>query len=142
MSTLHERLLALERRANVVTDCVRLIEEELDRKTGLSGLAIKGAYALVRRIKPGIIREAADRLLDPFVERLEPLAANAADAPEAYLRDHANEVAEALLGVTDARAASTDNATLRKAYGKVRPTALLHVTQAVPAIVRLLAKYP
>ncbi|MEZ4270328.1 MAG: hypothetical protein R3C68_02465 [Myxococcota bacterium] len=75
MATLKDKLLGSSRPA-VLQDCEALIEAEVASKAGLSGLAVKGAYAIVRKIKPGMIREAVDRLIDSFVDRLEPLYAD------------------------------------------------------------------
>ena len=145
MGSLREKLLDPARRGAVVDDCVRLIDREVEGKSGLGGLAIKGAYGVVRRLKPGIIRDAADHLLEPFVTQLEPTyaayLAQSSLALEPYLVGRAAEIANALLGVTDARAARSANATLRKTYDKLRPSALKHVEAAVPGIARLLAKY-
>jgi hypothetical protein len=111
MSTLSEILLVPGNRPKVVADCVRLIEEEVDSKGGLTGLAVKGAFALVKAVKPGFVMEACDSMLDDFVRRLEPFHAAA------------------------------KNPTLKKAYEKLRPTGKKHVEAAVPRIGRLISKY-
>src|SRR3954462_5836625 len=77
MSTLTEILLVEGTRPKVIADCVRLIEEEVDSKGGLSGLAIKGAFMVVKAVKPGFIAEAVDHMLNDFVRRLEPFHAEA-----------------------------------------------------------------
>lgn len=145
MATLREVLLSTEQRTAVLADCVRLIDQEVDDKSGLGGLAIKGAYTVVKRIKPGIIHEFADHLLEAFVDRLEPFYASGraqqAVPLDRYLQSRADDIAQTLLAVTDARAQRARNATLKKTYDKLRPSALRHVVQAVPAISRLVAKY-
>src|SRR4051794_37290371 len=77
MSTLADILLVPGNRPKVVADAVRVIDEEVDSKGGLSGLAVKGAYALVKAVKPGFVSEAVDSMLDDFVKRLEPFYAAA-----------------------------------------------------------------
>lgn len=136
------------KRPAILTDCERVIEEEVASKTGLAGLAIKTAYKVVQKVKPGIVREAMDNLLDDFVERLEPFYAQHRDAsgkgPEgfdAYLQRHATEVADALLGITDDRARKAQNATLKGAYEKLRPQAKKHVSEAIPRVSRMLMKH-
>jgi hypothetical protein len=144
MSTLTEILLAPGNRPKVVVDCVRLIDEEVDSKGGLSGLAVKGAYALVKAVKPGFVSEAVDGMLDDFVRRLEPFYAAAQVKNEPVgpaMNARAGEVAEALLAISDERAQRSKNNTLRKAYEKLRPTGKKHVEAAVPRIGRLVAKY-
>jgi hypothetical protein len=144
MSTLNELLLVPGNRPKVIADCVRLIEEEVDSKGGLTGLAVKGAFALVKAVKPGFVAEAVDNMLNDFVARLEPFHAAAQSRNEPtgpYLNARAGEVAEALLAISDERAARAKNATLKKAYEKLRPTGKKHVEAAVPRVGRLIGKY-
>jgi hypothetical protein len=144
MSTLNEILLAPGNRPKVVADCVRLIDEEVDSKGGLTGLAVKGAYALVKAVKPGFVAEAVENMLDDFVRRLEPFYAEAQTRNEPvapYMNGRAGEVAEALLAISDERAQRARNPTLKKAYEKLRPTGKKHVEAAVPRIGRLIGKY-
>jgi hypothetical protein len=144
MSTLNEVLLVPGNRPKVVADCVRVIDEEVDSKGGLTGLAVKGAYALVKAVKPGFIGDAVDSMLDDFVRRLEPFyaAAQARNEPVGpSLNARAGEVAEALLAISDERAQRAKNATVKKAYEKLRPTGKKHVEAAVPRIGRLVGKY-
>ena len=144
MSTLNEILLAPGNRPKVVVDCVRLIDEEVDSKGGLTGLAVKGAYALVKAVKPGFVSEAVDNMLDDFVKRLDPFyaAAQAKNEPIGpALNARASEVAESLLAISDERAQRAKNNSLKKAYEKLRPTGKKHVEAAVPRIGRLIAKY-
>ncbi|MEM6731939.1 MAG: hypothetical protein AAF658_10310 [Myxococcota bacterium] len=133
------------RRPAVIDDCVRLIDDEVKAKSGLSGVAVKGAYSVVKAIKPGIIREAVDRLLDPFVAKLDPFFdewKGAGSGPfDGFLSGRRNEVANALLGVTDERARKADNRTLRKAYDKLRPKAVGYVESAVPGIARIIERH-
>ena len=146
--TLTKRLLGdPARRPRLLDDCVRLIDEEVGSKGGLSGLAIKGGYKIVCAVKPGVIREAMDHLLDDFVLRLEPFwQAHGAEggAPAAFgdaLRRRAPEVADALLGITDDRARRAKNATMKGAYERLRPQAKKHVEEAVPRVGRTLSAY-
>ncbi|HET6284742.1 MAG TPA: hypothetical protein VFH73_27545 [Polyangia bacterium] len=144
MGTLNEVLLVPGNRPKVVADCVRVIDEEVDSKGGLTGLAIKGAYALVKAVKPGFIADAVDSMLDDFVRRLEPFyaAAQARNEPVGpAMNARAGEVAEALLAISDERAQRARNATVKKAYEKLRPTGKKHVEAAVPRIGRLIGKY-
>lgn len=130
-------------RTQVIADCERLIDEEVSSK-GLTGLPIKAAYAVVKAVKPGFVSEVIDHMLDDFATRLDPLYQQAVAANQpvaAYFGSRQGEVAEALLGITDGRAASAKNQTLKSAYQKLRPTAKKHVEAAVPRIGRLVAKY-
>jgi len=144
MSTLAEILLVPNNRSKVIADCVRVIDEEVASKGGLSGLAVKGAYALVKAVKPGFVNEAVDHMLDDFVSRLDPFyaKAQAAGQPvEPYMNARPGDVAEALLAITDERAQRAKNPNLKAAYGKLRPTGKKHVEAAVPRVGRLITKY-
>jgi hypothetical protein len=144
MPTLTETLLVPGLRPKVVADCVQLINEEVDGKGGLTGLAVKGAYALVKAVKPGFVAEAVDHMLDDFVKRLEPFWADAQSRHEPVgplMSQRAPEVADALLAISDERAQRSKNQGLRKAYDKLRPTGKKHVEAAVPRIGRLVTKY-
>jgi hypothetical protein len=131
-------------RPKVIADCGRLIEEEVDSKGGLTGLAVKAAFAVVKAVKPGFVTEAIDHMLDDFVGRLEPFYADAQAKNEpvgSLMNARAGAVADALLAISDERAARSQNQTLKKAYEKLRPTGKKHVEAAVPRIGRLIAKY-
>lgn len=128
-----------ERRDAVIEDVVQLIDDEVGRKSGLSGLAIKGAYGVVKAIKKGIIRESVSHLLDGFIDKLEPYYAKySADGSQgsfaAVLNREPGSVADALLSFTDDKARIAKNATMKKAYDKLRPTAKEHVQAAVPGL--------
>jgi len=143
MANLQELLLG-DTRPQVVDDCVALVDSEVAGKRGLGGIAVKGAYGVVKRIKPGIIRDAVSHLLDEFVQKLEPFYAEATEASEdvtSYWSPRKGKIADALLGVTDKRAHKADNRTIRKAYDKLRPSAQKHVEAAVPGVARIVAKY-
>ena len=144
MSTLRELLATGTKRQAVVADCATLIDEEVASKGGLSGLAVKAAYATVKALKPNMIPHAVDDLLDEFCDKLDPLfqAARSSGQPvDAYVAAHADEAAEALLAITDARAARTKHTTIKKAYEKLRPTGKKHTVEAMPRVGRLIAKH-
>ena len=144
MPTLKEILTVPGNRPKVVADCVTLVQEEVGSKGGLTGLAIKGAYALVKAVKPGFIAEALDGMLDDFATKLEPFWVDAQAKNEpvgALMNGRAGEVADALLSISDNRAARAKNATAKKAYEKLRPTGKKHVEAAVPRLGRMIAKH-
>ena len=144
--TLQEILLDPARRPQVVTDCQELLDAEVEDKNGVSGLAVKGTFAMVKKVKPGIIHDAVDGLLDEFVARLQPFyadfqASGAAKPLPGYLTDHGDEVSDALLGITDARAERSQRATIKKAYQKLRPQGKKNVEEALPRLGVLIQKH-
>jgi hypothetical protein len=134
-------------REEVVEDVVTLIDNEVQRKSGLTGMALKGGYRIVKKLKGGrMIEDAADNLLDPFAEALDPLYADYIDTTtyrsfDHYLSEHRKEATQALLSITDERAERADNMVLKKTYSKLRGQAEKHVDQALPATGRLIDKH-
>jgi hypothetical protein len=146
VSQLKEILLSPDKRPQIVTECEQLIDEEVKSKGGFSGGVVKIAYGTVKALKPGMIREAVDGLLDDFVARLEPFygayraAPGGAKLPD-YLATRSGEVADALLGVTDDRAGRSKNSTLKKMYEKLRPQGKKNVEEALPRLGRLIERH-
>lgn len=132
-------------RAAVIGDCVQLINTEVKSKRGLSGAAVKAAFAVVKALKPRILEESVDGLLDDFIDVLQPyyegFQQDGSGKLETYLDRRGDQVAESLLGITDRRAERASNKTLVKAYKKLRPKGKVHVEQAVPGIGRVLDKH-
>lgn len=144
--TLQEILLDPSRRPQVVADCQGLLDSEVESKGGLSSIAVKGAYGMVKAVRPGIIHDAVDDLLDQLVARLEPFYADFRTAggdttlPD-YLAKRSDEVSDALLTITDARAERSSRTTIKKAYGKLRPQGKKHVQEALPGVGKIIEKY-
>lgn len=146
MTILHEKLCTPPNRAKVIVDCARLIDDEVDKKGGLSGLLIKGAFKTVKAVKHGFIEETIDNLLDRWVEKLTDhharwAAGGAAGSFGAFCGRDTGGVAEKLLEVTDERAKRVDNKTIVALYNKLRPSAKDHVVSAVPGLGRVVDKY-
>lgn len=144
MADLKSILTDPARRQQVIKDAERLVDEEVANKSGLSGLAIKGAFKVVKGMKPGIIPDMVDGLLDDFAVRLDPFyQASLAKGGSVVdnLTARKGEVADALLGITDDRATRTRHASLRSAYQQLRPQGKKNVEEAVPGIARLIDKH-
>src|SRR5215475_6633222 len=140
--TLQEILLAPDTKPHVVEDCYALIQQELAEK---SGTALKLAYKAATTFAPGHVRHMVQKLLPRMVEELEPFWTdfNAAGGTEFgdYLAKSGDEVAEAMLRVTDDRAAASDRPVIVKAYRSVRSGAAKHVKAALPQVGDLVLKY-
>jgi hypothetical protein len=135
-----------EQRELVVRDCVDLVNAEVKSKKGLGGVAVKAAFAVVKAIKPRILEESVDSLLDEFTAAVQPFyerfqQEGNTGTLETYLSARAPDVAEALLSITDRRADRAKNKTMVKAYHKLRPKGKVHVEQATPGIGRVLDKH-
>jgi len=150
MATLVEKITAPDVQPKVIEDCLQLIESEVAGKRGLSGVAVKTGYKVIKAIKPGMIRDAVTGLLPEFATALEPMyvASGAADGGDGsgdkfarHLNADANGAADLMLGVTDAKAARAKNKTLQKTYSRLRGSAQKHVSDAVPGLAKTLCKY-
>jgi hypothetical protein len=144
-ATLQEILLAPDIEPKVLADCSTLIEQEISEKSGISGTAVKLAYKTVTSFAPGYYHGTLEDLLPLIADKLEPYWAdfNASGGSEFgdYLAKRGEEVAEALLSVTDAFAARSGRATIVRAYRTVRGSAAKHVEAALPQVGDLVLKY-
>ncbi len=144
MSTLRAELGTGAKRSEIVRATCEILDAEVDEKSGLGGLAVKGAYRMVKGVKPGFLPNAVDHLLDEFLDSLQPLVERAKErgvSAASYLTEHRSETANALLGVTDQHALQAKNAMMKKTYEKLRPTAQRHVEAAAPRLGELLDKH-
>ena len=144
-ATLDQILLADNVRPDVVTDCLALIDQEVSGKSGVSGAAVKLAYKTAKTFAKGYLHATVETLLPDFVAALEPFWADFSASGAAgfgdYLVKRGDEVAEALLTVTDERAKGSGRAAIVRAYGTVRGGAAKHITAALPAVGVLVEKY-
>jgi hypothetical protein len=144
-STLTERLKEMDRAA-LIREAAQLIDDEVARKSGLSGVALKGGYKVVKTIKPGMIEEAVDHLLDDFTDALDPLyqayqEQDQVKSFESYIKTHDRRAANDLLGITDAKAERSQHKVLKSTYAKLRGQAEKHVIEALPGVGRLIDKH-
>ena len=143
MASLAEVLADPAKRKRVVDDGVAMIEAEVADKSGLSGMAIKTAFAMVQKVKPGFVGGTLNHLLDDFAKKVDPFwaecQAEKADARSFFSRK-GPAIAEALLSITDGRA-RTAHGPVRSTYDKLRPEAAKHVTAAMPRLADLLRKH-
>ena len=137
MPALKELLGVSPARERVISDACDVLDQEVGDKGGLSGAAIKAAYAVVKGIKPGFVRDVIDNLLNDFLDALDPLYQQAASEgvpPGQHLVKQSGPAAEALLAITDARAARAERAVIKKTYERLRPSAKKHVEAAMPRV--------
>jgi hypothetical protein len=137
MATLREMLGGPEKRNQVIDDSMRVLDAEVDDKSGLGGIAIKTAFKLVKGVSPNFIREVVDHLLNDFLDALDPLYQESVSKnvpPRKFLETNPGRVADALLGITDARAARAKNQVVKGMYEKLRGQAKKHVEAAVPRL--------
>jgi hypothetical protein len=144
-ATLQEILLAPDTQPKVIDDSMALIEQEVTDKSGIAGTAVKLAYRTVNAFAAGHVRHMVETLLPDLAEKLQPYWADFTVSGGSqfgdYLAKRGDEVAEALLSVTDARAEASDRPTIVKAYRSVRGSAVKQVRAALPQVGDLVMRY-
>jgi Family of unknown function (DUF6918) len=148
MPTLQETLLAPDIRPQVIADCEELVDHEVGSMSGVTGTAVRLAYKTVRTFDSGHIPAMIVSILPSVADTLQPYWADFTAGSQAgsgdfggYLAAREDEVAEALLAITDSRQRASSRATIVKAYNTVRGSAVKHVKAALPALGALAQKY-
>ena len=116
----------------------------LANKAGFSGKIVRGAFKTVKSFKPGIIPMSMDALLDDFAVKVDPhwqACQSNGTAPRSYFVQHKGSIAEALLEITDERAAQSKHKVLVRAYKTLRGKAVDHISQAMPRLADLMVKH-
>jgi hypothetical protein len=132
------------RRASIIDDVCGLVDDEVAKQRGISGVAVKASYKLVQGVKPGFVRKVVQALLPDFASALEPTIEQAVTQGQpvgGYFSAHTPEIAEALLSVTDGRAQNSEHRSVKGAYSKLRGSARKNVESAVPGLGKIIEKY-
>ncbi len=144
-ATLQQILLAPDTQPKVISDCNTLIEQEISDKSGVCRAALKVGYKTVTSFAPGYYHHTVEDMLPQIVDKLEPYWADFSTSGGSefgdYLVKRGEEVAQALLSVTDAMAAVSQRPTIIKAYRAIRGSASKHVEAALPRVGDLVQKY-
>ncbi len=143
MPSLAETIADPERRKRVIEDSVGMIEAEVADKSGLTGVAVKTAFATVKKLRPGFVHVALHHLLDEFAAQVDPYWAECREKgvhPRKFFVERGNAVANSLLKITDSRSKGASGPA-RKAYDTLRPRAVDHVISAMPRLGDLIHKH-
>jgi hypothetical protein len=148
MATLQEMLLAPEIQPRVVADSEALVTDQVAELSGVTGAAIKLAYNTVRKFDANHIHGMIETILPSVADALQPYWAqfSAQYTPSSgdfggFLAAREDEVAEALLAITDRRRDNSVRPTIVKAYNTIRGRASKQVKAALPALGLLIQKY-
>jgi hypothetical protein len=144
MPRLSEILTSDSKKSAVIDDCLALIDAEVADKGGLSGLAIKAGYGVVKGIKPGFVKHVVTDLLPEFATALDPLYQEALEKKRPvgeYFRENAGRAADAMLTVTDAKAKNAKSGAVKATYEKLRGSAKRNVEAAVPRLGKMIEKH-
>ncbi len=140
---LSDNLLNPNNKPLIVQDCCEMIDAQVASKSGLSGMAIKTAFAALKGIKPNYIHGVVDSLLIPCLTAIDPLwdEGIAQGEPVEYLKANQSRTADALLAVTDTKVKNSKLQLVRGVYDKLRNSAKQHVEEAVPHFAQIIGKY-
>ncbi|MEC7983990.1 MAG: hypothetical protein VX278_02430 [Myxococcota bacterium] len=132
------------KRSLIVKDCVILLNEEVRRKKGLTGIAVKGGFKAIKSFKPDILPRSLDDMLDEFAAKVDPFwldcQAKGSNAEQYFVANKVS-IANALLSITDERAKTSPNKVLIRAYNGLRGKAVQHIGDAMPGLARLIVKH-
>ncbi|MFZ2512362.1 MAG: hypothetical protein WAW85_14890 [Gordonia sp. (in: high G+C Gram-positive bacteria)] len=131
----------LAQREALSADLAEVIDQQVKAQSGVSGAAVKGAYATARKFKPAVVVNATNHMLPNFLDALAPLWDSRDGQPFGkYLAAHSDVASEALLTVTDQQAESAP-AALTKAYSALRGRAKGYVAAALEPVGDVIARY-
>ena len=133
-----------DHRRAIVDDAAKMLDAEVNDKRGLSGKAVKLAFRAVKGVSPGMIPMSIDALLDDFCEAMQPIweeCQASGQAARPFFQARANEVSNALLAITDARADRSTQRVLKSTYGKLRGQAVKHISEAMPRLADLIERH-
>jgi hypothetical protein len=140
---LSDGLIDSNKKAMVVDDCCTMIDAQLASKSGISGMALKAAFAALKGIKPGYIPHVVEMLLPQCFAVLDPLWNEGVQKgnPVEYMAASRSQAADALLSITDERIKDSKRALVRGTYEKLRNSAKQHVEAAVPDLAKVIDRY-
>ncbi|MEB3229948.1 MAG: hypothetical protein VKJ64_02990 [Leptolyngbyaceae bacterium] len=127
----------------VIADCIQLMDEQVTAKKGIGGMALKTAYRVIKGLGPNYLSSAVNTLLPTVCDAIDPIWDDAVKSDDAveYLSQNRSEVADQLLGVTDARIAKSSNKAVKGAYNQLRKSIKGDVEDAVPGLAKIIATY-
>ncbi len=148
MGAVKDKLLEDGIRPAVVKDCASLVDGQVASKKGVTGMMIKGGYKAFKAIKPSIVVDAVEILLDDFVVVLDghyteykDLYPDGSPSFDTWATTNDKRVADDMLKVTDDLMDRSKKTAIKKIYKGMRNVAQKNVTVAVPDVARLIVKY-
>jgi hypothetical protein len=143
MMALSEKIADQTTQQKLVADCVKLVDEQVAAKNGVSGFALKTAYSVVKGVEPGYISGAIQRLLPEALTALDPVWNEGVQAgdPVQFLIQNRSRTADTLLSVTDAKIERARNGVVKASYSKLRKSVKSDVEAAVPGLAQILGTH-
>ncbi|MFK8184019.1 MAG: hypothetical protein AB8B99_11645 [Phormidesmis sp.] len=128
---------------SIAADCTQLMDEQVSAKGGLSGMAFKATYKVVKGIGADYIPGAIKRLLPETLKALDPIWAEGREKgdPVAHLSEHSDRTADLILSTTDARIENNGGGIIGASYKKLRKSVKPDVVAAIPDLAKILDKH-
>ncbi|MFP7365341.1 hypothetical protein SFC07_06155 [Corynebacterium callunae] len=143
MTTLKE-LLVSDNFDNAVTDMASFITSTVEKQSGLTGMALKGALGAATKVDADIVTKGSRRLLPEMADSLDGLwqeyTAGGTGDFGVFLATNNQRALDAILSVADRNAENINVPGLAKVYKGVRGKASKVITEELPAIGALIEK--
>lgn len=129
--------------SSIAAECTLLMDRQVSAKSGISGLALKAAYGVVKGLSADYIPGAIQRLLPEAVSALDPMWDEGIQAgdPVAHLTQNSDRAADNILSVTDAKIQRSSNGLICSSYNKLRKSVKSDIAAAVPGLAQILDKH-
>lgn len=140
---LSEQIQDQQIRLNIAQDCVKLMEAQVEAKTGVTGILFKTLYKGIKSISPNYAQKAIFGLIPSISQALNPLWDEGIEKgnPVTYLQSNPTLTANTILSVTDERIKKTANKIIKVSYEKIRNSLQDEIEQVVPQLAEILGKY-
>ncbi len=140
---LSDGLLDPNKKKMVVAECTNLLDVQVAKMQGISGIALKAGYTAVKGLAPNYCAEAIERLLPESLTAIDPIWSEGVQTgdPVGHLSHNSDRTADALLNITDVKIEKSKNTTVRGVYSKLRKSAKKHVEEAVPNLAKIIDNY-
>ncbi|MGD1896393.1 MAG: hypothetical protein ACFB16_05500 [Phormidesmis sp.] len=127
----------------IAHDCAQLIDQQVSAKSGLSGMALKAAYGVIKGIGSNYVPGAIKRLLPEACAAIEPIWEEgvAKGEPVAHMSNQRDRAADLILGATDARIQRAGSGIISGTYNKLRKSIKSDVVEAVPEVAQILYQH-
>ena len=141
--TLSAAIADPDRKEALITGALGALDAEIEDLGGFKGKLVEVGYDAVCKLRPNFIRSNVEHMLPAFVEVIDPHLASARSSAsvDRYFADNADEIADDLLEITDARAERAHNAIAKGIYSKMRGIAKKYVSNATPRLGALADKH-
>ncbi|MEM7092123.1 MAG: hypothetical protein AAF567_03910 [Actinomycetota bacterium] len=141
--TLVDAVADPDRRARIARDAVGEAEAAVRSRPGLRGMASRMGLETINRLRPDFLARQVEHLLPAWADAVDPWWAEGlqnGDAP-GWLNRHADEIARALLDVTDQHVETAEDEAAVEVYRHLREVAPDRIAAEMPRISRFVDRW-